>query len=239
MENWCVVHRADRTALMWAARHGHLNVAGTLVSRCLGKASPGLPEIGLGWHWKLNLKKYSNAFPATGTVESWTYKKESNVEGRVAFCSFTPKVKLLLRLCPDLTHRDKEGWDETWIHIEWIGMVQWCHWCFFDFHVFILFVNHLRPGHYIDWKSVLNYWLWFVSPYECHGLRLNQSNRFIQWPKKVTSLAGFAALDQCREHLEMRAAVIMALALWDGTTNQIIGRRTMNDDTSQRTKENL
>lgn len=43
-----MVPRADRTALMWAARHGHLNVAGFLVSRCLGKASAGLPEIRLG-----------------------------------------------------------------------------------------------------------------------------------------------------------------------------------------------
>jgi len=66
--------------------------------------------------------------------------------------------------------------------------------------------------------------------FECHGLTNHQS---------VTSLEGFAALDQCREHLEMRAAVIMALASTGMERKKTIGRRTMNNDTSQRTKENL
>ena len=73
----------------------------------------------------LNIKKLCfffqiyipNACPASGTIVSL---QKGIQNWRIVFTA--SKVKLLLRLCPDLTHRDKEGWDETyetWIHMEW------------------------------------------------------------------------------------------------------------------------
>ncbi len=189
------VHRADRTALMWAARHGHLNVAGTLVWQ-------SFPWIA----WNPTLK-HSKGEAFTQTVPwshtSWQRRLRWNVDTH--WMDWNGSMVSLMLLWFSCVHSFCQSFEARTLY---------------------------RLKKCVELLTVMCFSLWMA--------RIEiESIRFIQWPKKVTSLAGFAALDQCREHLEMRAAVIMALALWDGTTNQIIGRRTMNDDTSQRTKENL